>query len=243
MRREAFEQMLETQDRHWWFRGKRRILGKIIEKMVFSGSPCDILEVGCGTGSNLPMLVRFGNVTALELDDYAREHIPPIQGVSIAKGWLPDGLEAVRGKQFDLICLFDVLEHIERDGEALAALGEHMRSGGKLLLTVPAYQWMFGTHDRILGHYRRYTRTRLQNLCIRQGYEIFYAGYINSLLFPLMAAARVFDRFRGCHASTGTKVPPLGVNSFLFALFSIETFWVPYLSIPFGGSVVLLCGR
>ena len=118
-----------------------------------------------------------------------------------------------------------------------------MRSGGKLLLTVPAYQWMFGTHDRILGHYRRYTRTRLQNLCIRQGYEIFYAGYINSLLFPLMAAARVFDRFRGCHASTGTKVPPLGVNSFLFALFSIETFWVPYLSIPFGGSVVLLCGR
>ena len=110
MRREAFEQMLETQDRHWWFRGKRRILGKIIEKMVFSGPPCDILEVGCGTGSNLPMLVRFGNVTALELDDYAREHIPPIQGVSIAKGWLPDGLEAVRGKQFDLICLFDVLE-------------------------------------------------------------------------------------------------------------------------------------
>ena len=127
MRREAFEQMLETQDRHWWFRGKRRILGKIIEKMVFSGSPCDILEVGCGTGSNLPMLVRFGNVTALELDDYAREHIPPIQGVSIAKGWLPDGLEAVRGKQFDLICLFDVLEHIERDGEALAAFGEHKK--------------------------------------------------------------------------------------------------------------------
>ncbi len=245
MHREAFEQMLETQDCHWWFRGKRKILGKIIEKKFFSvtSSPPEILEVGCGTGSNLPMLVRFGNVTALELDDYAREHIPPIQGVSIAKGWLPDGLEAVYGKRFDLICLFDVLEHIERDEEALAVLRSYVRPGGRLLLTVPAYQWMFGTHDRILGHYRRYTRTRLQNLCIRQGYEIFYAGYINSLLFPLMAAARVLDRFRGCHASTGTKVPPLGINSFLFSLFSIEAFWVPYLSIPFGGSVVLLCGR
>lgn len=80
MRREALEQMLKTQDSHWWFRGKRRILGKIIEKSVFSTTSfpkLDILEVGCGTGSNLPMLARFGNVTALELDDYAREHIPP----------------------------------------------------------------------------------------------------------------------------------------------------------------------
>ena len=246
MRREAFEQMLKTQDSHWWFRGKRRILGKIIEKSVFSTTSFpkrDILEVGCGTGSNLPMLARFGNVTALELDDYAREHIPPMQGVSIAKGWLPDGLEAVRGKRFDLICLFDVLEHIERDEDSLAALGDHIRPGGKLLLTVPAYQWMFGTHDRILGHYRRYTRTRFQNLCIRQGYGVLYAGYINSLLFPLMAVARVFDRFRGEGSSTGTNVPPFGLNSLLYALFSIETFWVPCLSIPFGGSVVLLCGR
>ena len=81
MRREALEQMLKTQDSHWWFRGKRRILGKIIEKSVFSTTSFpkrDILEVGCGTGSNLPMLARFGNVTALELDDYAREHIRPV---------------------------------------------------------------------------------------------------------------------------------------------------------------------
>ena len=246
MQREAFEQMLRTQGVHWWFRGKSRILGKIIEKKVFSATSSlhlDILEVGCGTGSNLSMLARFGNVTALELDDYAREHIPPMQGVSIARGWLPDGLEAVRGRHFDLICLFDVLEHIERDEDALAALGNCMRPGGKLLLTVPAYQWMFGAHDRMLGHYRRYTRPQLRDLCIRQGYGILYAGYINSLLFPLMAVARVFDRFRGEGSSTGTNVPPFGLNSLLYALFSIETFWVPCLSIPFGGSVVLLCGR
>lgn len=204
MRREAFEQMLKTQDSHWWFRGKRRILGKIIEKSVFSTTSfpkLDILEVGCGTGSNLPMLARFGNVTALELDDYAREHIPPMQGVSIAKGWLPDGLEAVRGKRFDLVCLFDVLEHIERDEDALAALGDHIRPGGKLLLTVPAYQWMFGTHDRILGHYRRYTRTRFQNLCIRQGYGVT-AGIWGFVCRLHQFSAVPFD---GC----GTSIRPI----------------------------------
>lgn len=243
MQREAFEQMLKTQDVHWWFRGKRRILQKIIEKRVFSGEPCDILEVGCGTGSNLPMLVPFGNVTALELDDYAREHIVSRLGVSVAKGWLPDGMEAVQGRRFDLVCLFDVLEHIERDEEALAVLRDYVRPEGKLLLTVPAYQWMFGAHDRMLGHYRRYTRGKLRDLCVQQGYQVLYSGYINSLLFPLMAAARVFDRFRRSGGATGTNVPPLGINSLLYAFFSMEAFWVPQISVPFGGSVVLLCGR
>lgn len=243
MQREAFEQMLKTQDVHWWFRGKRRILQKIIGKRVFSGVPCDILEVGCGTGSNLSMLLPFGNVTALELDDYAREHIVSRLGVSVAKGWLPDGMEAVQGKRFDLACLFDVLEHIERDEEALDVLRDYVRPGGKLLLTVPAYQWMFGTHDRMLGHYRRYTRGKLRDLCVRQGYQVLYAGYINFLLFPLMAAARVFDRFRGGDGATGTNVPLFGINSLLYVFFSMEAFWVPHISIPFGGSVVLLCGR
>lgn len=245
MQREAFEHMLKTQDIHWWFKGKRRILQKIIEKEVFSGTPCDILEVGCGTGSNLPMLAAFGNVTALELDDYAREHLASRSLVSVSKGWLPDGMEAVYGKHFDLVCIFDVLEHIERDEDALAALRNYVRPGGRLLLTVPAYQWMFGAHDRMLGHYRRYTRGRLRELCLRQGYEILYAGYINVLLFPLMAVARLIDRFfRNENAcSTGTGVPPFGFNALLYAFFSMESFWIPYISSPFGGSVVLLCGK
>ncbi|CAM1379409.1 class I SAM-dependent methyltransferase [Fretibacterium fastidiosum] len=243
MQHRAFEKMLETQDTHWWFKGKRRILNKIIEKRVFTGEPCDILEIGCGTGSNLPMLARFGNVVGLELDDYARKVIPPLPGVSIAKGWLPDGLEAVRGRQFDLVCLFDVLEHIEHDGEALSVLKKLIRPDGKLLLTVPAYQWMFGPHDRDLGHYRRYTRPKLRALCVQQGYTVSYTGYINSLLFPFMAVSRIAGRLMGGARTVQleTSVPPFKLNELLYTIFSAESFWIPNISLPFGGSVVLLC--
>lgn len=102
---------------------------------------------------------------------------------------------------------------------------------------------MFGAHDKILGHYRRYIRPQLQDLCVQQGYEILYSGYINSLLFPLMALARGADRFRRSQRSTGTDVPPFGLNALLCALFSLERLWVPRISFPFGGSVVLLCGK
>lgn len=245
MQHSAFEKMLKTQDVHWWFKGKRKILSKIIAEKVFTGKPCDILEVGCGTGSNLPMLARFGNVVGLELDDYARKAIPPFPDVSIAKGWLPDGLEAVRGKQFDLVCLFDVLEHIEHDGEALSTLKDLMRPDGKLLLTVPAYQWMFGPHDRELGHYRRYTRPKLRDLCIQQGYAVLYTGYINSFLFPFMAVSRIAGRLMGGARTVQleTNVPPCKLNELLYAIFSAESFCIPHLSLPFGGSVVLLCEK
>lgn len=244
MQRTAFDEMLKTQNLHWWFRGKRAILGKIIEEKVFSGSPLEILEVGCGTGSNLPMLARFGNVAALELDDYARGSIAPERNVFVAKGYLPEGMEAVRGRVFDLICLFDVLEHIEQDEKALGVLSGYMSSESKLLLTVPAYQWMFGIHDRVLGHHRRYTRSRIGALCSRQGYEILYSSYMNSLLFPLMAGLRLIERLRsGSGHSAGTGIPPFGFNALLYKIFSMEALWIPKHSMLFGGSVIVLCQR
>ena len=235
--------MRATQDVHWWHRGKRRIVEKIIRTRIASGAPLEILEVGSGTGANLPTLARFGRVTALELDDHARGLIRPLEGVTVAKGHLPDGLDAIEGRTFDLICLFDVLEHVEHDGEALVALMPHLRPGGKLLLTVPAYQWMWSAHDEIMGHWRRYTKGRLRRLCEEQGLEVLYSGYMNALLFPLMAVARVADRLlgQGKEGSTGHGIPPFGLNALFDGVFWIESLTIPPVSLPFGGSVLMLC--
>ena len=77
------------------------------------------------------MLSRFGHVTALEFNDYAREHIPYFEKVKIFKGWLPDGLHSIQGENFDLICLFDVLEHIEFDDDSILGTSENLTKSDK----------------------------------------------------------------------------------------------------------------
>jgi SAM-dependent methyltransferase len=243
MKRDSFEEMLNTQNRHWWFRGRRKILETLIKKCANLPENSHILEIGCGTGANLEMLSRFGSVKALELDEYAREHIPPVAGVEIFEGYLPDGLSSVRGETFDLICLFDVLEHIEQDVESLAAVKDFLKPGGKLLLTVPAYQWMFSVHDAVMGHYRRYSRHQMSLRCIRAGYEIVRSGYMNMCIFPLMLAVRIMDKIRGASKAFGTAIPPSGINAVLYSLFAAESLWIPYMRTPWGSSVLVLAEK
>ena len=241
MRRVDFENMLTVQDVHWWFSGKRKIIDQII-RSCNGGSKLNILEIGAGTGSNLPMLSKYGDITALEQDDYARSMIKPMPGVKIVKGCWPNNLEHIQGLTFDLICLFDVLEHIEDDERVLMELPTFLRPGGKILLSVPAYQWMYSVHDKLLGHYRRYTINGLKTLCQNVGLDIVYSTYFNSLLFPLMVIARIIDRFgRGDKtSSTGSDIPKLGLNNLFKAIFGLESLLIPFISFPFGGSIMMV---
>ena len=234
MRHSDYEEMLTTQSVHWWFEGKRRVINSIISKKIIPQKNSSILEIGSGTGANLSVLSKYGNVTAMELDDYARETIRENLCASKVKGWLPDGLGEIRGQAFDIICMFDVLEHIENDGAALEVLKPYLKREGKIIITVPAYQWLFSVHDKNLGHYRRYTRGGLVRLLAEHGFTVIYSGYMNTFLFPLMMIARFFN-------TTGTGVPGFGINKIFTAVYSSESKFVPAVSFPFGGTVASVC--
>ena len=234
MKHSDFEEMQKTQSVHWWFEGKRRVINAIIKKKINPPKNSQILEVGSGTGSNLSVLSRYGHVTAMELDDYARDAIQENSNITKVKGWLPNGLSEIHGEVFDLICMFDVLEHIENDGEALEALKPNLNRNGKLFITVPAYQWLFGAHDASLGHYRRYTRTKLTSLLTEHGFKVAYSGYMNTFLFPLMAVARIFN-------TRGTGIPCYGLNKIFTAIYSSEALLIPSITLPFGGTVIAVC--
>jgi SAM-dependent methyltransferase len=237
MRPEAYTEMAEVQDNHWWFRGKREILRSVIAKLPLPKSP-RILEIGAGTGSNLMMLSQFGSVKALEMDDYARSIARQRTGdqIDIRRGHLPDDIPFK--DEFDLVCLFDVLEHVERDLDSLRVIRKIVSSDGCLLLTVPAYAWLWSAHDVRLHHVRRYTAGELTQKAHEAGWSVRRVTYFNTLLFPIAVVARVIDKiFPGRHP-TGAGVPAPIINAMLYRVFYIEKSLLRAVDFPFGVSLM-----
>ena len=238
---EAYKEMADTQEHHWWFRAKRDILSECITGFSLPKSS-SILEIGCGTGSNIQMLKHHGNLSALEMDDFARKFTEQHSDISVTKGWLPDNLPFERGS-FDLVCMFDVLEHVKEDSAALERIKEILKPGAILFVTVPAYQWLFGRHDENLHHHRRYTLTGLKKKFQDAGYEITKQSYFNSVLFPLVALARLLEVITKPKQGVGNEVPPEVINTTLYYLFRLEKYVLPIVGIPFGTSILLTARR
>ncbi len=229
--------MSKEESTHWWFMGRREICKSIIST-IDNSKNLKILEVGCGTGGNLLFLNDFGEVSAFEIEpialEIAKEQYPSYR---IVHGSCPSNI-AFTSEKFDLICLFDVLEHIEDDRETLNLLKGMLSENGKIVLTVPAYQWMYGPHDEFLHHKRRYTYKRLSDLTTSVGLIRIRLSYFNTLLFPLAAIARIKDRLIGNKKNTGAKKPYKIINELLYIVFSREKHLLKYIDLNFGVSII-----
>jgi len=241
MDRIVYDRMAAHDSTHWWYRARRNILADYLARYGKLPGHARILEIGCGTGHNLPMLARFGEVDAIEIDEAARTIASERLGKAVGSAPLP-ALTGVERGGYDLIAVLDVVEHIEDDVAALKAMAECLKPGGKILITVPAHQWMWSAHDVVNHHYRRYSKKTLGAAIERAGLRHNGLRWFNSLLFPAAVAARVAGKLMGKDDSDDS--PPAGaLNAAFEKVFGLERRLVGRIPLPPGLSIITLASQ
>jgi len=222
MEREYEKQTHQAEDRHWWYRGRRDVLRGVVESLQMP-VPARILDAGCGSGRNMVDLADYGALTGIELSPtsvaLARERrVGEIVEGSITQMPFPD-------QSFDLAVCLDVIEHLEDDLAALAELRRVVAPGGALLVTVPAYQWLWSHHDVINHHHRRYNTSTLLAACQSSGWECELSTHFNSLLLPVAIILRALDRVtpQATNSSLDLWVPPAPLNWLLRQPLELES--------------------
>ncbi len=231
-----YSRMAAVEDRHWWFRGRLAVVRAFLERYVPPGAG---LDASCGTGMTLqalPQWVQMGaDLHCLALRASATRGLSRLFQADLCR--LPVG-----DATLDVVTCLDTLEHIEEDTAALAEIFRVLKPGGHALITVPAHPWMFSSHDRALHHVRRYRRGELRRRVTDAGFRIRKFRYINTALFPLIAAVRLVSRDKG-NASDTDKLPAGPVNWVLYQTFALERLLLPWVPSPWGVSLLCLARK
>jgi SAM-dependent methyltransferase len=236
----AYAAVHAEEDRaHWWFLGRRAVILAEMARRLPAGRG-RLVELGCGSGGMLEALGRFGTAIGVETDPVLRARARE-RGLDVRAGALPDAIPLENGR-WDAVCLFDVLEHVDEEANALAACRRLLAPGGRLFVTVPAYAWLWSRHDELLGHRRRYTAGRLRRAAEEAGFAVERLTYFNVLLAPAIMAVRLARAALRRPGHDLDRPAPL-VNRALAACFAAEARLLGWLSPPFGISILLVARR
>ena len=236
---DSFADRDQLEVEHWWFEGRRTILLHLLDRELgTNGSERRILDLGCGTGTMLQHLDRYGIAEGLETDE-AMVRSCHARGLTRVRLANPPPLPCDT-ESFDLITLLDVLEHIENDRAILKEVARALRPGGLLLLTVPAYQLLWGPQDRASEHKRRYRASQVKERIEEAGLEAKRLTYFNTLMFPPAATIKLIRRVMpgDSERSDCEMSKPGRLNHFLARVFGSESRMLDRVDFPFGGSVL-----
>lgn len=231
--------MVEMEHNHWWYKGRREIISKLL--ISYLRLKMKILDAGCGAGGTMAYLSRYGTVVGIDISEEMVEHCRkmglPAHRASVAK--LP-----FEDQSFDLALCLDVLEHLHDDRAALEELKRVVRPGGLLVLSVPSFSWLWGHHDDLNHHYRRYNFKELVQVLHSVGLEVERSTYFNFFLLPPVWFVRRFGRL--CpflNRNTDFQLGCGKINFLFYGLLKFESILLGYLNFPVGVSQVVLARR
>jgi SAM-dependent methyltransferase len=227
-----------VQERHWWYAARRTILERVLERVHAEGAPPGKLyDLGCGVGANLPVLEKFGPTMGVDMSSEAIEFCHRRGRTNVTQANL-NTLQGIEDESGSVVVLADVIEHLEDERPCLQAAHRALAPGGALIITVPAYMFLWGPSDELNHHKRRYTAGSLRRV-IEPLFRIEHLTYFNTLLFGLVAAGRAAEVLLRRGGDDTAKLPPAPLNRALELIFRSESAVVPQRRLPFG--VSLLC--
>lgn len=236
----VYRSMYEQEERHWWFRGRRAVIAALLRRSGIS-PPLRVLDAGCGTGRNLEDYARLGPVTGIDPSETAVRFCRSRGVESVLRAEVED--LPFEDQSFDLLCATDVLEHVDDDRLALSELRRVAAPAAHLLITVPAYMWLWSDSDLALHHCRRYDRSELASRVVEAGWRPVLASYFNTLLLPPIAIARRLRPQAGRARSELTMTRPW-LDRPLSVPMRVEAVAIGYgANLPFGVSLGMVCRR
>jgi SAM-dependent methyltransferase len=231
--------LAELERDYWWHVGRREILRLALDATLGgSKTSCRILDVGCGAGGNIELLSRYGSVAAMDDSPAALSFVRSAGHGAAIRGSV--GTLPIRSAALDVIALLDVLEHTDDDASVLRECQRALKPGALLLLTVPAYQWLWSGHDEALGHRRRYSEAVLVARLAEAGFRLRTFSYAVCFLFPLIAGYRVLERLLSRRQKASYVLVPHWVNAIFVGLLRLEARLIGGgIRLPFGTSIIV----
>jgi SAM-dependent methyltransferase len=238
----GYEQFERLENEHWWLRGRRSLFFHLLDGLLPRNGPVNSLDVGCGYGGMVRELQRYGPASGVDIFPGAVEYcrrrgLENVQEASAYALPAPDG-------NFDVVTFFDCLEHLDDDVAALRESHRVLRPGGFVVISSPAYNFLWTNNDEMAHHKRRYTLGELRSKLEVTGFELRKATYFNVMLFPLIVPVLLLRRLKERlfpkpdDATTNlTHSLPRPINELLFRVFSSERFVLRRVSMPVGHSV------
>jgi SAM-dependent methyltransferase len=262
-----------VEESHWWFVGRRKIIRSFLERVVHDlkatprahaarveeiaahtdeataraesvnqkDEPLRILDVGCGTGANLEMLSEFGAAEGVDVSAEALSFCQA-RGLRNVKLGEAEHLPYEAGA-FDLVTGLDVVEHLDDDRAGLREMARVLRPGGRALLFVPAFMFLWGVQDDISNHRRRYTLPELRRAVRESGFEVERASYVNLSFFAPILLGRLIMRVTRLRPESENNLTIGVLNGVLGRILGAESSILRHVNLPFGVSVICVARR
>jgi SAM-dependent methyltransferase len=245
MKTEGYSILFDFEQKYWWHVGRRKILKVFLKRYCSKNRNMQILDIGCGTGANFETLEKYGNVFGL---DNSEEAVKYCQKNNYFNTILGD-IRSVNldDNRYDLITNLDVLEHLDDDNLAVQKMYKLLKKDGLVIITVPAYNFLWSKHDIINQHKRRYIKFQLKTILEDNNFKIIKISYMVTFLAPLIILfhlfVRIYNKFLPKKIEHNYIKFPQFINTlFVWSLY-LEAILIKYINFPFGISIVCVAQK
>jgi len=227
--------MYKLEETHWWFKSRRKLIFELLKKIKYRNN---VLDIGCGTGYNLLYFKPlFKNVIGM---DISKNALLLSSKRRIKNLFLGDAKRiSISNNSVDVVLSLDLIEHIKDDNIVISEIHRILRKNGTLILSVPAFNFLWSKHDDLLHHKRRYNKSQIHCLLTKNGFKVEKISYWNFFLFPLISIYKLLNVGGGSDIKKTRNI----INIILSFILSVECFLIKYLNLPFGISIIAVAKR